>query len=272
MAIEKTELNDQLIYGIDLKARRIHFGAGLDHQDEDPSGVSGTSVEMAVRAIHRMVEDAPNKPIEIYMSSYGGSVYSLLYLVDVMLSAPCQFKFYGGGMIMSCATFVMAVADERYLFPNTRVMVHEISDDSSLGKTTDAAINVAESKVLTDKLTKMYADNSRMPQEFWNDLIKKDTYLSAEETIMFGLADKIVDYKKRGNLRKSRQALLNKDVDPKEMRKLVKDVYARTERERVPQIEVNSQRKEPSDPNIFVEKETPSLPTSSTSTSEPESK
>lgn len=250
---EKTELSDQLIYGIDLKARRIHFGIGLDHSEEDPGAVSAASVEMAIRAIHRMVEDAPNKPIEIYMNSYGGACYAVLYLIDVILSSPCQFKFYGGGSIMSAATWVMAVCDERNLFPSARVMIHEIADDIGYTKTTDQAINLKESKTLTNYMIELYANNSRMPKEFWDDLVKKDVYLSAEEAIMLGLADKVVEYKKRGNLRKSRQASLNKEVDSKELKKLVKDIYVRTERERVPHIELNPTKKEEVDAKVIID-------------------
>lgn len=249
---EKTELSDQLIYGIDFKARRIHFGVGLDHAEENPGDFSGASVEMAVRAIYKMAQDAPNKPIEIHMNSYGGDTYSMFYLMDVILTSPCQFKFFGGGAIMSSASFIMAVCDERNLYPNATVMVHELSS-SSPDKHTDININARENKRLMSKLVDIYAENSRMPREFWEDIVQRDVYLTPEETIMFGLADKVVEYKKRGNLRKSRVAILNKEQDTKELKKLIKDVYARIERIKVPNIELNQPKKEEADPKIIVD-------------------
>lgn len=250
---EKTELSDQLIYGIDFKARRIHFGIGLDHSEEDPGGFSGASVEMAVRAIHKMIQDAPSKPIEIHMNSYGGDPYAMLYLVDVILSSPCQFKFFGGGAIMSSATWVMAVCDERWLYPNATVMIHDGSDSASDMKHTDKLIDAKEARRLQDKLNKIYAENSRMPEEFWADIVQRDVYLVPEEAIMLGLADKIVEYKKRGNLRKTRQLILNKKPDNKDFKKLIKDIYARIERVKIPHIELNEQKKEPADPKIVID-------------------
>lgn len=250
---EKTELSDQLIYGIDLKARRIHFGIGLDHSEDNPGGFSGASVELAIRAIHKMIQDAPNKPIDIHMNSYGGCAYSMLYLMDVILASPCQFRFFGGGAIMSAATWIMAICDERYLYPNATVMVHDGSEELGVKNTTDLQIDVKQSKLLQTKLNKIYAENSRMPEEFWADIVQRDVYLTAEETIMLGLADKLVEYKKRGNLRKSRQAVLSKDVDAKKLKRLIKDIYTRIERLSIPNIGLNEPRKEEVDPKVIID-------------------
>src|ERR1039458_9950262 len=87
---EKTELTDLLAYGIDMKSRRIYFGVNLDQSDENTfSDFTLGSVEAAVRAIHRMIIDAPGKPIELHMNSYGGDPYAMLRLYDEILSCPC---------------------------------------------------------------------------------------------------------------------------------------------------------------------------------------
>jgi ATP-dependent Clp protease protease subunit len=253
MATQQTELSDQLIYGIDLKARRIHFGVGLDHTEENPGMFSGASVELAIRAIHKMIQEAPNKPIEIHMNSYGGDAYSMMYLMDVILSSPCQFKFFGGGAIMSSATWIMAVCDERWLYPNATILIHDGYVEGTVRNTTDHQIDAKENKRLQDRLNTIYAENSRMPKEFWDDIVQRDLYLTAEEAIMFGLADKLVEYKKRGNLRKSRQGILAKQPESKEFKKLIKNVYDRIERVSVPNISLNVAKKEESDPKVIVD-------------------
>src|SRR5271157_5847113 len=103
---DKSDLSENLVYGIDLKSRRIYFGVPMDWTQEDPADFSGASIEMAVRSMHRMILDAPGKPIEIHMNSYGGDPYAMLRLYDEILSCPCQVKFYGGGAIMSSATWI----------------------------------------------------------------------------------------------------------------------------------------------------------------------
>lgn len=253
MAIEKTELTDNLAYGVDIKNRRIYFGVNLDGaESEDSTDFNLSSVEYAIRALHRMATDAPGKPIEIHMNSYGGDPYAMLRLHDEILACPCQIKFFGGGAIMSSATWIMAVCDERYLHPNTTVMLHDGSVSFS-GKHTDIQINAKEDKRLQDLLYEIYTTNSRMPLEFWQDVCQRDLYLTADETIKFGLADKIIEPKKRGNLRKMRQAGLKKAPDSKEMRSLVHAVYARINKVKVPKIELNEPKKEPVDPQLIID-------------------
>lgn len=252
MAIDKTELTDNLAYGVDLKNRRIYFGANLDVAEvEDSTDFNATSVEIAIRAMHRMASDAPGKPIEIHMSSYGGDTYSMLRLHDEILACPCQVKFFGGGAIMSSATWIMAVCDERYLRPNATVMLHEVSSDSG-GKHTDIQVDALFDVKLMERLYQIYEDNSRMPKEFWQDICQRDLYLSASEAVSLGLADKVLEPKKRGNLRKMRQATMKKGPDSKEMKTLITDIYGRIKRVKIPKIELNEFKKEEADPNLVV--------------------
>lgn len=248
-----TELTDNLAYGVDLKNRRIYFGVNLDNADaSDSTDFNLSSVEYAIRAMHRMAADAPGKPIELHMNSYGGDPYAMLRLYDEIHACPCQIKFFGGGAIMSAATWIMAGSDERYLHPNATVMVHDGSDGWE-GKHTDGQIWAAEMKRLQDKLSEIYAENSRMPKEFWEDVLQRDLYLTAHEAVSLGLADKILEPKKRGNLRKVRQAALKKEPDIKEMKKLVGDIYSRINKVKVPKIEFNEIKKEPTDPHVVVD-------------------
>ena len=254
MAIS-TELTDNLAYGVDLKNRRIYFGVNVDVAETDNStDFNVSSVEIAVRAIHRMASEAPNKPIELHMSSYGGDTYSMLRLHDEILACPCQIKFFGSGPIMSSATFIMACCDERNLHPNTTVMVHELSTGSD-GRHTDIQVNAGEDRRVMQILYEIYADNSRMPREFWEDVCQRDLYLTASEAVSLGLADRVLEPKKRGNLRKARYAALKKHPETKEMNKLVKELYERINKKKIPRIELNDVKKEASDSHIFVEEE-----------------
>ena len=246
------ELDELLSYGIDLKARRIYFGAILDGTNEESGSVTQSSIELAIRALHKLSSDAPGKPIELHMNSYGGSPYDMLRLYDEIHACTCQIKFFGSGAIMSAASWIMAGCDERYLHPNTTVMVHDGSDGFE-GKHTDGQIQAAEMRRLQDVLYNIYTENSRMPKEFWQDVCQRDLYLTASEAVSLGLADKVIEPKKRGNLRKVRQAALKKEPDNKEMKKLLNDVYVRINKVKVPKIELNEIKKEPTDPHLVVD-------------------
>ena len=249
---DKSELTDSLIYGIDLKGRRIYFGVSLDWTEESPGDFTPASIELAIRSMHKMIQDAPGKPIEIHMNSYGGDPYAMLRLYDEILSCPCQVKFYGGGAIMSAATWIMVACDERYLYPHATVMVHDGSEGYE-GKHTDVQITAAEMKRLQDVLYDIYTANTRMPKEFWQDVCQRDLYLSASEAVSLGMADKLIEPKKRGNLRKMRQLALKKNPDNVDMKKLLNDIYARINKVKVPKIELNPVVKEAADPNVIID-------------------
>jgi ATP-dependent Clp protease protease subunit len=260
MAIDPNLSEMILDHGIDLKNRRIYFGALPEAYDGEGSDFTWRSVERAIRAIHMMEMDGPNKPIELHMSSPGGDAYEMLRLIDVIEHSPCQIKFYGSGKIMSAATWIMAVCDERYLYRNARVLLHDGPVGSTQdypGKEIDQRIEASENERLQVALNKIFADNSRMPESFYEIIVKRDTYLSAEETVMLGLADKVLEPKKRGNLRRMRIALLNKEVDKAELGKLIKSIYSRINESRLPsKIEIHSAH-DRSDSKVFVEKDEP---------------
>jgi ATP-dependent protease ClpP protease subunit len=259
----QSELTDLFEYGIDTKNRRIYFGC-MSTDPDNSTIFNSTSVEFAVRALHKMIADNPNKSVEFHINSFGGSVYDALRLHDEILAASVQVKFYGGGAIMSAATIIMVACDERYIHQNTRIMFHELSDSSENMRKSDIKINTQENDILHDTMCNIYASNSRLPKDFWNDIMSKDVYLSASEAVSMGLADKIIEPKKRGNLRKVRQAAMRKEINNKDMKNLVRNLYERTNRSRIPKIELNEVKKEASDPHIVVDTSSTEIKTAET--------
>lgn len=252
MAGDKTNLEKSLTFCVDTNSRRIFWG-------DIESGDSGNefawdSVELVIRAIHYLAKQN-KRPIELHMSSCGGDTMEMLRLHDVIQACPCQIKFYGGGAIMSAATWIMACCDERFLYPNTTIMLHKWSGTLS-GTDIDHRIDMQSGIELTEKLNQLFADNSRMPAEFWNEMTHRDLYLTAEEAIMLGLADKIVTPKKRGNLRRARINIMNQPVNQTEMRKLVRSLGKRVHLSKNIKIDITVPKEE-CDSEIIIEKDQP---------------
>lgn len=250
----RTELDNLLSYGIDEKNRRINFGHIPGHDDDysDNGGFTQGSVTLAIRAIQRMTSDgvSKHKPIEIHMNSYGGDPNAMLHLHDVIITTPVKFIFYGGGAIMSAATWIMCACDERNLYPNATIMIHKGSSWYE-GNDTDNEIYNDANLALNDRLHKIYEENSRMPKSFWAEVTKRDVYLTAEETIMLGLADKVVHPIKRGQFRRARIAHLSKKIDSRRMRKLAKTIYERIKHNAKVEITLNEPPEEEIDQNII---------------------
>ena len=138
---------------------------------------------------------------------------------------------------MSAASAIMCVCDERYLYPSTVVMLHEPSAGSA-GTASELAIEMETTLTARRYLMDLYSANSRMPFNFWSEILRRDVYLTAEETITLGLADKLVEPKKRGTLRKVRLAALNQSVDKKDLSKLIKSIHKKTHKGNLSHIEI----------------------------------
>jgi ATP-dependent protease ClpP protease subunit len=212
-----------LEYGIDLHHRRIYFG---DIDYDEGSDVGFSSIEMAIRSIDKML-DLNNKPIELHMNSFGGSAYDMLALYDKIRESPCKFLFYGRGAIMSAATFIMCICDERYLSEHTTVMVHE-GWTETYGNCTDVKIDQEESDRLNRKLYEIYSKNSKMTDpKFWERVCQRDLYMEADEAVELGLADKIIEPRKRGNFRRGVRAQTFSNISRKDISKAVDKLYKR---------------------------------------------
>lgn len=227
-------IENYLVYGVDIHHRRIYFGYLDAAEDDETSGndVKFDSVALAIRGIDKMLDFTNKDPIEIHMTSYGGDPYQMLALVDKIQECPCPVKFYGRGRISSAATWVMAVCDERYLAENTTVMIHDGSDGFD-GTHTDMQIHTEEAVRLQDQLNEVYAKNSRMPLSFWENIIRRDLYLTADETILLGLADSVIPYKGRANFRKLRAKNLTSGINQAKLKKLVNKI---ADKIKLPQI------------------------------------
>lgn len=234
MATKKSDLdpNEKIAYGVDYKNRTIFFGylGESDNGAEDWSNseFTFTNVEVTVRAIHEMASQSATKPITLRMNSGGGSLIDAFYLKDVILSTPCQFKFVGGGIIASAATIIMAVCDERHLYKDTIVMVHELSSGHE-GFHSNSKVEVLVNEHMVDVMANVYAENSFMSKDYYNQLLAsaRDVHMWADEAVVLGLADRVIPHLKRGNLRELRSSIKKAGLNTDKLQKTLQKVHDR---------------------------------------------
>jgi ATP-dependent Clp protease protease subunit len=188
------KLEEIFEFGIDVKTRRVFFGDSSNEFTEQ-------TVNKVVRAI-KFLENKNKKPIELHVNSLGGDVVSMMYLIDVILNSPCKIIFIGGGAVMSSAAWIMVVCDERRLYENTAVMIHEGRALFNEAAVSDLKISFKEMERFEERATEILASNSNMPIEFWKKALKRDLYLTANEALVLGIADKIIKVKKHKKIKK----------------------------------------------------------------------
>lgn len=154
--------------------------------------------EIAVAQLLYLEAENPEHPINMYINSEGGSVYDGLGIYDVMQYIKCPVYTYVTGLAASMGSFLAQAGEpgHRYLLPNSVTMIHQPSAGTR-GKVSDMEIDLLESLRLKKLLTELYVKhNSKDIQyERFAELMDRDKWLSAEQAVELGLADKIVQHR-----------------------------------------------------------------------------
>ncbi len=137
----------------------------------------------------------PTKGITVYIDTYGGFLHSCMMMFDAIMMCQCKIRTIGVGKVMSAGTLLLAAGNQgdRYITPNTRVMIHEVQS-SAYGSLTQMENEIQETRALQDTYIKLLALHTRKTKaEIENALkIKSENYMSAQQAVDFGLCDKVI--------------------------------------------------------------------------------
>jgi len=136
-----------------------------------------------------------HKDITLMVSSFGGDVYSMLGIVDYIRALDTKVNTHCVGMAMSAAAVILACGTgKRTMTKNSTVMIHEGSALES-GKVSDVITGTDNLKKLLTQTNKILGEVTNKTASFWKKLSKQDTYLTAEQSLEYGLIDEIVEDK-----------------------------------------------------------------------------
>jgi ATP-dependent Clp protease protease subunit len=148
----------------------------------------------------------PDKDINLYINSPGGSVTAGLAIYDTMQFIKPDVKTIVMGQAASMGSFLAqaGAAGKRYVLPESRTMVHRVSSGTrgTSGSVhiqemefEDAKRHLDESKRLNQRLTELYVKHNTAGKTYEElfETMKFDTFLSAEEAVANGFADRVID-------------------------------------------------------------------------------
>ena len=155
--------------------------------------VTDVSANLIVAQLLFLESEDPNKDIQLYINSPGGSVSAGLAIYDTMHYVKCDVSTICMGMAASMGAFLLAggAKGKRYALPNAEVMIHQPSGGAQ-GQATD--IKIVADKILQTKkkLNEMLAANTGQPYEVIAADTERDRWMTAEEAKAYGLIDEIV--------------------------------------------------------------------------------
>lgn len=192
------EKSNQNLTGYDLYSRllkdRIVFFGSLDGE------VNTASANAIIAQLLYLDAEDPEKPINFYINSPGGSVNAGLAIYDTMQYIKAPVYTICMGMAMSFGAVLLAAGSKgkRYALPNARVMIHQVRQFGGAGGTaTDIEIENQEMQRLKKILTEIMAKHTGQPYEKVLNDMDRDFYMSAEEAKTYGIIDEVLAFRKK---------------------------------------------------------------------------
>ena len=142
-------------------------------------------------------EDGSLKPMKLYLSTYGGAADDMFSFYDILTQAKesCELHTIGLGKVMSAGVLLLAAGTKghRYIGKNCRVMIHAVTA-GNIGELHNLQNEMEAIQQLQDSYTNALVQETSMTKRQLNKLLdrKVNVYLTAQEAIEYGIADKIL--------------------------------------------------------------------------------
>ncbi|NOY00166.1 MAG: ATP-dependent Clp protease proteolytic subunit [Verrucomicrobia bacterium] len=169
-----------------MKDRIIFIGEGIS----DP-----LANYVIAQMLYLQMQD-PNKDINIYINSPGGSVTAGLAIYDTMQFVTCNVNTYCMGMAASMGAVLLLAGTKgnRFALPNSHVMIHQVSGGAQ-GTASDVERTVEFMYNLKKRLNEIIAKHTGKTIKQVEDDADRDYYMSAQEACDYGIVDKVMENK-----------------------------------------------------------------------------
>lgn len=174
------------IYSRLLKDRIIFLG----------EEVNDVSANIVVAQLLFLEADDPNKDIQLYINSPGGSVTAGMAIYDTMQYIKCDVSTICMGLAASMGAFLLAggTKGKRMALPNAEIMIHQPSGGAQ-GQATDIDIVAKQILKTKERLNTLLAQNTGQPLEVIARDTERDNYMTAQEALAYGLIDSVIEHR-----------------------------------------------------------------------------
>ena len=159
--------------------------------------VNSTSASLVVAQLLFLESEDPDKEINFYINSPGGSITDGMAIVDTINYIKCPVSTICVGMAASMGAVLLAsgAKGKRYATPNSEILIHQplIAGGGLSGQTTEIKIHADHMVKTREKLNKLLADKTGQSLERIMQDTERDNYMTAQEALEYGLIDGILD-------------------------------------------------------------------------------
>ncbi len=158
--------------------------------------VNSVSASIVVAQLLYLEAQDPDKDIQFYINSPGGSITDGMAIFDTMNYIKCDVSTICVGMAASMASFLLAAGakGKRLALPNSEILIHQplIGGGGISGQTTDVKIHADHLVHTRDKMNRLLSQMTGQSLETIQRDTERDNYMTAEEAREYGLVDKVI--------------------------------------------------------------------------------
>mgnify|MGYP004623799777 CR=1 FL=1 len=159
--------------------------------------VNDASASVIVAQMLFLEAEDPEKDIQFYINSPGGSISAGMAIYDTMNYIKCDVSTICVGMAASMGAFLLSsgAKGKRIALPNSEILIHQplIGGNGITGQATDVEIAARNLLKKKEQLNKILADNCGKDYETLVKDTDRDNWMTAQEAMEYGLVDKVID-------------------------------------------------------------------------------
>lgn len=155
--------------------------------------VNDVTASLVVAQLLFLEGQDPDKDVQLYINSPGGSISSGMAIFDTMQYIKCDVSTICIGMAASMASFLLAAGakGKRFALPNSEIMIHQPMGGTQ-GQASDIKIHAEHIIRIRNKMNRLYSDFTGKPIEEIERDTERDNFMTAEEAAAYGLVDKVI--------------------------------------------------------------------------------
>lgn len=157
--------------------------------------VNDTTASLIVAQMLYLEAQDPDKDIQFYINSPGGSVTAGMAIYDTMQYVKCDVATICVGMAASMGAFLLAAGTKgkRMALPNAEIMIHQPSAGTQ-GQITDMAIHMKRLESIKGRMNRILSENTGNSIEQVTDACERDNFMTSEEAKAFGIIDRVIEH------------------------------------------------------------------------------
>ena len=156
--------------------------------------VNDTTASLIVAQLLYLEAQDPDKDIQFYINSPGGSVTAGMAIYDTMQYIKCDVSTICIGMAASMGAFLLSsgAKGKRFALPNAEIMIHQPSAGTQ-GQITDMAIHLKRLEIVKERMNRILSENTGKSIETVTADCERDNFMTAQEALEYGLIDQVIE-------------------------------------------------------------------------------